>query len=98
MLFLVLLASVCFVAPVSAEDKTITGSLSKVELAADAKSATTIIKDNKSGESYTILVTDELTLDKIKDKRIVEGDEIRSKFDKSEKGNKSKIFKKTAGC
>jgi hypothetical protein len=39
-----------------------------------------------------------LTLDKFKDKRIVEGDEIRSKFEKSGSGNASKSFKKTAGC
>jgi hypothetical protein len=97
-LVIYLFASTFLVAPASAEDKTITGALSKIELAADGKSATTTIKDNKSGESYTILVIDELTLDKIKDKRIVEGDEIRSKFEKKDGKNRSKIFKKTAGC
>jgi len=56
------------------------------------------LKDSKTGESVTIIVTDEQTLDKFKDKRIVEGDEIRSKFEKKDGKNKSKIFKKTAGC
>lgn len=39
---------------------------------------------------------DDETLDKVKDKRIQEGDEIRAKFDNA--GNKSKSFKTTAGC
>ncbi len=91
-------SSFSFIQTASAESVTMIGALSKIELAADGKSAIAVLKDNKSGEAVTILVTDELTLDKIKDKRIVEGDEIRSKYDKSDKGNKSKIFKKTAGC
>ena len=82
----------------SAEDVKMVGAISKIELAADGKSATAILKDTKSGESVTIVVTDELTLDKFKDKRIVEGDEIRCKFDKQDGKNSSKIFKKTAGC
>ena len=57
-----------------------------------------LLKDTKSGQEVTILVTDELTLDKFKDKRIVEGDEIRCKFEKLDGKNDSKIFKKTAGC
>jgi len=82
----------------SAEDVKMVGTISRIELAADGKSATAVLKDTKSGESVTILVSDEQTLDKFKDKRIVEGDEIRCKFDKQDGKNSSKIFKKTAGC
>ena len=82
----------------SAEDVKLVGSLTKIEMAADGKSETTILKDNKTGESVTIVVTDELTLDKIKDKRIVEGDEIRCKYTTDGGKNIAKIFKKTAGC
>lgn len=82
----------------SAEDVKMIGTISKIELSADGKSATAILKDTTTGESVSILVADELTLDKIKDKRIVEGDEIRCKFDKQDGKNNSKIFKKTAGC
>jgi len=82
----------------SAEDVKMVGTISKIELAADGKSATAVLKDTKTGESVTIIVSDELTLDKFKDKRIVEGDEIRCKFDKQDGKNNSKIFKKTAGC
>jgi len=87
-----------FVATASAEEVKMVGSISKIEMAADGKSATAILKDNKSGESVTILITDELTLDKFNDKRIVEGDEIRCKFEKVDGKNNSKMFKKTAGC
>jgi hypothetical protein len=89
-------SSFAFVGTASAETATIVGTISKIKMAADGKSATAILKDVKSGESVTINVNDDLTLDKFKDKRIVEGDEIRTRFEKSD--GKSKSFKKTAGC
>jgi hypothetical protein len=95
---LLTISSFVFVQTASADDVKIVGAISKTELSADGKTATAILKDNKTGESVTIVVTDELTLDKIKDKRIVEGDEIRCKFEKVDGKNNSKMFKKTAGC
>ena len=98
-LFALLIVSVfTSVQTASAEDVKMVGTISKIELSADGKSATAVLKDNKTGDSVSILVTDDLTLDKFKDKRIVEGDEIRCKFDKQDGKNNSKIFKKTAGC
>lgn len=95
---LMAVSGLAFVGSASAESVTIVGPVTKIKLAPDGKSATAVLKDNKSGESVTINVTDDLTLDKFKDKRIVEGDEIRTKFEKSGGGNTSKSFKKTAGC
>ncbi len=92
------LSGLAFVGSVSAEPVTIVGTISKIQLAPDGKSATAVLKDSKSGASVTIDITDNLTLDKFKDKRIVEGDEIRTKFDKEGGKNHSKSFKKTAGC
>jgi len=92
------ISSFTVVRTASAEDVKMVGTISKIEMAADGKSATAVLKDTKTGESVSIIVTDELTLDKFKDKRIVEGDEIRCKFDKQDGKNSSKIFKKTAGC
>lgn len=80
-----------------AEEGKMVGPVTKIQLAPDGKSATAILKDAKSGESATLTVTDTLTLDKFKDKRIVEGDEIRARWEKDGK-NTSKSFKKTAGC
>ncbi len=82
----------------SAEELKIVGTIEKISLAGDGNSAIAVLKDTKSGESVTIEVTDEMTLDKFKDKRIVENDEIRCKFDKEDSKNKSKKFVKTAGC
>lgn len=93
-----LVSSLVDVRTASAEELKMTGTISKIELAADGKSATTVIKDSKTDVTVTITVTDELTLDKFKDKRIVEGDEIRTKYDKEGDKNTSKMFKKTAGC
>jgi len=95
---LMVVSTLAFVQNASAEEVKMVGSISKIEMAADGKSATAILKDNKTEESVTIIVSDELTLDKFKDKRIVEGDEIRCKFEKLDGKNSSKMFKKTAGC
>lgn len=80
----------------AAEQKMV-GNVTKIELAADKKSATVTVKDNKSGKEVKVLVTDDVTLDKFKDKRIVDGDEVRVKYDDADK-NKTKLFRKTAGC
>jgi hypothetical protein len=98
MVILTLVSVISFSRPAHADEVKMVGTISKIELAADNKSATAILKDTKSGEEVTILVTDELTLDKFLDKRIVEGDEIRCKFEKTDGKNTSKMFKKTAGC
>ena len=95
---LMVVSTLAFVQNASAEEVKMVGSISKIEMAADGKSATAILKDNKTEESVTIIVSDELTLDKFKDKRIVEGDEIRCKFEQVDGKNNSKMFKKTAGC
>lgn len=81
-----------------AQDVTVVGQLTRVELAADQLSAVATLKNVANGEEVKVTITDELTLDKFKDKRIVEGDEIRARFDKKDGRNGSKSFKKTAGC
>lgn len=95
---LMLFSSLAVVRTASAEELKMTGTITKIELSADGSSATAVIKDSKSEALVTITVKDELTLDKFKDKRIVEGDEIRTKYEKSGDTNTSKMFKKTAGC
>ncbi len=91
------LASATFTANAFAEEGKMVGPVTKITLAPDGKSATAILKDAKSGAPTTLTITDDLTLDKFKDKRIVEGDEIRARWEKDGK-NTSKSFKKTAGC
>lgn len=90
-------SSASFVGNAIADEGKMVGPVTKIKLAADGKSATAILKDAKSGEMVTITVTDDLTLDKFKDKRIVESDEIRARYEKDGK-NTAKSFKKTAGC
>ena len=93
-----LVASLPVVRSASAEEVKMTGAISKIEMAADGKSAVATLKDTNTEASVPITITDDLTLDKFKDKRIVEGDEIRTKFEKEGDKNSSKMFKKTAGC
>ena len=73
------------------------GPVISITLSDDGSSAIAVLKNNKDGEEINISVSDELTLDKLKDKRIVIGDEIRARWKKDGK-NTSKSFKKTAGC
>ncbi len=95
---LMLISSLTVVKTASAEEMKMTGTITKIALAADGKSATAVLKDSKTEALVTITITDDLTLDKFKDKRIVEGDEIRTKYDAEGGKNTSKMFKKTAGC
>ncbi|HEY6837888.1 MAG TPA: hypothetical protein VI389_04015 [Geobacteraceae bacterium] len=95
----VALAVVSFARVASADEIKMVGVITKIDIAGkDAKTATAVLKDNKSGESITITVNDDLTLDKFKDHRIVEGDEIRCKYEVKDGKNVSTYFRKTAGC
>jgi hypothetical protein len=94
----VLLAMLIPTGAAFAEEMKMIGTVSKLEMAVDNKSAIVILKDVKSGADVTIVVNDELTLDKFNDKRIVDGDEIRCKYDNESGKNISKLFRKTAGC
>ncbi|AJE03670.1 hypothetical protein [Geobacter pickeringii] len=95
---LLTLGIVSFSGVASAEEVKMVGVIQKIDLAAGGKTATVTLKDNKSGKSVAITVTDDLTLDKFKDHRIVEGDEIRCKYETDGGKNHSKLFRKTAGC
>jgi hypothetical protein len=101
MLLVVAVAAAGFLSPgaVYAEDIKLVGVITKIEIAGpDATTATATLKDNKTGELVTVIVNDDLTLDKFKDHRIVVGDEIRLKYEVMDGKNISKYFRKTAGC
>lgn len=83
---------------VAGEEIKLFGIIQKIEMAADATSAKVIVKETKSDKLIVITVNDTLTLDKFRDKRIVEGDDIRCKFEVIDSKNVSRLFKKTAGC
>ncbi|MBS4096742.1 MAG: hypothetical protein KGZ83_07910 [Sulfuricella sp.] len=83
----------------SAEDVKMVGVITKIELAGkDATAATVTLKDSKTEAEVVVTVSDSETLDKFKDHRIVEGDEIRLKYESQDGKNVSKYFRKTAGC
>ena len=97
--FAVLGAAFLLPCPVSAEEIKLVGVITAIEISGpDATTATATLKDNKTGESVTVVVNDDLTLDKFKDHRIVVGDEIRLKYEVKDGKNVSKYFRKTAGC
>lgn len=100
LLFAVALAATVFApASASADEIKMIGVITKIDISGpDATTATATLKDNKTGELVTVVVNDELTLDKFKDHRIVTGDEIRLKYEIKDGKNISKYFRKTAGC
>src|SRR3990170_4230501 len=82
-----------------AEEMKMVGDVVKIEISGpDAKTAKATLKDTKTGKLVTVIVNDDLTLDKFKDHRIVVGDEIRCKYAVQDGKNVSKYFRKTAGC
>lgn len=88
-----------FSATAQAAEVKMVGVISKIEMTGkDAKAANVTLVDNKTEQAVTVEVTDELTLDKFKDNRIVVGDEIRCKYETKDGKNISVLFKKTAGC
>ena len=98
MLAVLTVSAVAFEKTAYAEEVKMVGSITKIEMATDSASAKVTLKDTKTGEKVEILVADDMTVDKLKSHRIVDGDEIRSKYDNQDGKNVAKIFKKTAGC
>ena len=95
----VILCTLSLSAPAHADETKFVGVITRIELAGtDATTATATLKDSKTEELVVIVVSDELTLDKFKDHRIVVGDEIRCKYEKVDGQNVSTYFRKTAGC
>lgn len=81
--------------PARAEEKllgTVTG------IAVQPSGAVATLKDARSGRLVEITVTDDVTLEKFKDKRISVGDEIKCKYETREGRNQATYFKKAAGC
>lgn len=83
----------------SADETKMVGVITRIDLAGpDAKVATVTLKDVKTDEEVVITIEDDLTLDKLKDHRIVDGDEIRCKYAVKDGKNVGTYFRKTAGC
>lgn len=98
---LAMLIAVCAFSPraFASDEGRMVGVVTKITMAGqDATTATVVLKDSRSGESVGIVINDELTLDKLKDHRISEGDEIRCKYKTIDGANVSTYFRKTAGC
>jgi hypothetical protein len=99
-LFLIAAMSVFFFSGIAgAADLKMVGAITKIEMVGkDAKTATVTLKDNESQKEVVLIINDEETLDKLKDHRIVEGDEIRCKYKAEGDKNTATYFRKTAGC
>ncbi len=82
----------------AADEVKMVGVVTAIQVASDGKSAVATLKDTKTDQAVDVTVVDDLTLDKFKDHRIQEGDEIRCKYEVKDGKNVSSYFRKTAGC
>jgi hypothetical protein len=95
-----LLGAVTAAGAARAEEAKLIGVITRIDMPGgkDARTATATLKDTKTEKEIDITVDDDLTLDKFKDHRIQEGDEIRCKYEVKDGKNVSTYFRKTAGC
>jgi hypothetical protein len=93
------LGMIVLIGAANADEVKMVGVITKIEISGkEAKTAMATLKDNKTERLVVLVINDELTLDKFKDHRIVEGDEIRCKYEIIDGKNVSTYFRKTAGC
>ena len=78
----------------SAEEITIVGPVTKIEL--KTGSADVTVKDSKTDKTVVVVVKDQQSLDKLSDKRISNGVDVRVKYDSAT--GVARIFKKEGGC
>jgi len=83
--------------PAQAEEKLL-GTVTKIEVAKDKKSAVATLKDSKTAAAVDITIADDVTLKKFDDHRIGVGDEIKCKYEKKDGRNVATFFKKAGGC
>jgi hypothetical protein len=96
---LVILCALSLSAPAHAAEMKFVGVITSISLAdADATTATATVRNVKTQELVVIVINDELTLDKLKDRRIAVGDEVRCKYEQIDGKNVSTYLRKTAGC
>jgi len=94
-----LAAAVVLATPHAAQaEEKLLGTITKIDVATDSKSAVATLKDVRSGASVDIFVADDVTLKKFADHRISSGDEIKCKYEKKDGKNLATYFKKAGGC
>ena len=84
--------------PALAAEQKMLGTVTKISVAKDGKSAVAPLKDSKTAAAVDISVVDDLTLKKFEDHRIGSGDEIKCKYEQKDGKNVATFFKKAGGC
>ena len=93
------LGTLTFSTSANAEEVKMVGVITSINISGKtAKTATATLKDTKTDKTVTVIINDDLTLDKFKDHRIVDGDEVRVKYEVKDGKNCATYFRKTAGC
>ncbi len=76
---------------------TMRGPISKIVKNTDG-TYTVTVQDSASGKSVVLQISDSLTVNKLNDHRIVNGDDVKVKYEQKGGKNISEKFLKSAGC
>jgi len=90
---LILAFTFIFWAGSAAAEERVNGTVKSIDLATN-----TVVITSYDGEEVAVVVEDELTLEKLRGKRIRVDDGVRVKYRKANGRNISTYFRKPAGC
>jgi len=83
--------------PAAAEEKFL-GTITRIEMAGPTATVAVATLEDDRGKTVVLTVIDKVTLDKLKDKRIAVGDQIKAKYQVKDGQNVATFFKKPGGC
>jgi hypothetical protein len=79
------------------EDQKMVGTITWIKIAPDEKSAYTTLKSIRGDKEVTLYVTNELVIDKFKNRKLDVGVEVRAKFEVRDAKNHCTYLRKVAG-
>ncbi len=93
----VAVAAILAVASLSFAATMMRGPISKIVKNSDG-TYTVTVQDSASGKNVVLQISDSLTVNKLNDHRIVNGDDVKVKYEQKGGKNISEKFLKSAGC
>ncbi len=79
------------------EDQKMIGVITRIKIASDEKSANATLKSTRGDKEVTLHVTNELVIDKFKNRKLDVGVEVRAKFEVRDGKNHCTYIRNVAG-
>lgn len=81
----------------SAEEEKLVGVITKIDIGSGGKVAEVTLNDPRSDKKTVLIFTSEISIDKFKFGKLVEGDEVRVKYEIKDGKNHATFIRKAAG-